>query len=209
MSLVNGRGKFIGRFFYRWWLKFPQQFFHEWICKKWRLLDVSSDFLEKVWVVSNVCLMGNVYPKRCFLGVEADMYFGFNGLFQFWSQTTNPLTFRFQWPHCARYVYQSEHVQIPQLEGLRSYRSGSLFELIVRGVVWEFQVVCFPHLFFFRMGSSYHSRGKRLRYQKPEGKMDVAAAAAETDDSKKRRKRRTVAAPWNCFRYVPVIEYIY
>jgi len=31
-------------------------------------------------------------------------------------------------------------------------------------------------------------------YQKPEGKMDVAAAAAETDDSKKRRKRRTVAA---------------
>ena len=32
-----------------------------------------------------------------------------------------------------------------------------------------------------------------FRYQKPEGKMDVAAAAAETDDSKKRRKRRTVA----------------
>lgn len=57
----------------------------------------------------------------------------------------------------------------------------------------------FSPLVFFQMGSSYVFRGENdIRYQKPEGKMDVAAAAAETDDSKKRRKRRTVAAPWNC-----------
>lgn len=34
-------------YFSRWWLKFPQQFFREWICKKWRLLDVFFRFLGK------------------------------------------------------------------------------------------------------------------------------------------------------------------
>lgn len=115
-------------------------------------------------------------PKDASWGVEADMYLGFNGLFQFWSQTiivfriqrwpiTTPLTFRFQWPHCALYVYRSVPVQVPP----KTWGSSLLYKrpVLVVYLSWLCVVLCesfklfvFPTCFFFQMGSSYPSRGK-------------------------------------------------